>query len=344
MDRQKYIDEAMRQLNDRNNYRLLDSDPTETFSQQIQHRLDDMHAREVLTDKAYEFLSPTDCKPAYHQPKLHKKSIPGRSIVSGNGSPTENISLSLSLLISSSNLLFHRLLLTSTPDFLRKLEATKNQIPSTAIIGTFDVSSLYTNIPHDEGVSACCEALAESGHTSPPIDDLKALMYDVLRTTSILWITIINRSLGLAWEPGWLLPMHAYSCLDLNNRCWTLLPVVRGYHGASSMMFSSFWLVMKKVFILLLTTSTPSTEPSNSPQKFLTNRSTSWMCPSSRSMTLWSLIFTPSLQTLTSSFTLLVAIPATARMVLITAKLSDSVAFVLMTLISPVIHRTSRCT
>ena len=97
MDRQKYIDEAMRQLNDRTNYRLLDSDPTETFSQQIQHRLDDMHAREVLTDKAYEFLSPTDCKPArfYHQPKLHKESIPGRPIVSGNGSPTENISLSL---------------------------------------------------------------------------------------------------------------------------------------------------------------------------------------------------------------------------------------------------------
>ena len=35
MDRQKYIDEAMRLLKDRTNYRLLDSDPTETFSQQI---------------------------------------------------------------------------------------------------------------------------------------------------------------------------------------------------------------------------------------------------------------------------------------------------------------------
>ena len=66
-----------------------------------------------------------------------------------------------------------------TPDFLRKLEATKNQIPSTAIIGTFNVSPLYTDIPHDEGVSAC-EALTESDHTSPSIDDLKALLYDVL--------------------------------------------------------------------------------------------------------------------------------------------------------------------
>ena len=78
-DRQKYIDEARRQLNDRTSYRLLDSDPTDTFSQQIQHTLDDIHAREVITDKAYECLSPTYCKPArfYHQPKLHKESIPG---------------------------------------------------------------------------------------------------------------------------------------------------------------------------------------------------------------------------------------------------------------------------
>ena len=63
MDRQKYIDEAIRQLNVRTNYRLFDSGSTDTFSQQIQHTLDDMQAREVLTDKAYEFLSHTDCKP-----------------------------------------------------------------------------------------------------------------------------------------------------------------------------------------------------------------------------------------------------------------------------------------
>ena len=49
------------------------------------------------------------------------------------------------------------------------------------------------------------------------------------------------------------------------------------------------------------------------------------------------------IQTLTSTFTLPVAIPATVRMVLLTAKLLDSVAFVLMTLISPVIHKTWRC-
>ena len=334
----------MRQLNDRTNYGLLDSDSTDTFSQQIQHTLDDMHVREVITDKAYEFLSPIDCKPAwfYHQPKLHTESIPGRPIVIGNGSPTENISLFvdnfIKPLVSQAPSYIH-----DTPDFLRKLEAVKNKIPSTAIIGTFDVSSLYTHIPHDEGVLVCCEALAESNHTSPPIDDLKALMYHVLTKNNFTfmdngYLQIFGNSMG--WVLGWLLHLHAFSCLDLNNRCWTLLPVVRGYGGASSTMYSSYGPVMKRVFILLSTTSILSTEPSNKPQKFLINRSTSWMCLSARSMTLWSLTFTPSLQILTSTFTLPVAIPVTVRMVLLTAKLTDFVAFVLMTLISLIVHIT----
>merc|ERR1712002_1295746 len=67
-----------------------------------------------------------------------------------------------------------------TPDFLRKLDDIKGQIPETAIIGTFDVSSLYTNIPHDEGILASCEALSRNGHSNPPISDLRSLMTHVL--------------------------------------------------------------------------------------------------------------------------------------------------------------------
>ncbi|XP_072041826.1 uncharacterized protein [Amphiura filiformis] len=137
MDRQKYIDETMKHLNNRTNYALVDSDPTDSFSQQIQTTLDDMHARDELTDKAHAFLSPTDSKAARFDllPKIHKPGNPGRPIVSGNGSPTENISLYvdhfIKPLVSQTPSYIH-----DTPDFLRKLEAIKDQIPSTAIIDT----------------------------------------------------------------------------------------------------------------------------------------------------------------------------------------------------------------
>ena len=160
--------------------------PWDFFPQQIQHTLDDMHAREVLTYKAYEFLSPTDCKPTrfYHQPKVHKEPIPVHPIVSGNGSPTENTSRFvdnfIKPLVSKAPSYIH-----DTPDLLRKLEAIKNQIPSTIIIGTFDVSSLYTNISRDEGVSACCKALNRkwpypSSHWWPQSLNVRCTNYEKL--------------------------------------------------------------------------------------------------------------------------------------------------------------------
>ena len=67
-----------------------------------------------------------------------------------------------------------------TPDFLRKIAGIQKQVPNTAIIGTFDVTSLYTNIPKDEGIAACSSALAKSGHSSPPFSDIVSRMQHVL--------------------------------------------------------------------------------------------------------------------------------------------------------------------
>ncbi|PIK53658.1 hypothetical protein BSL78_09424 [Apostichopus japonicus] len=91
------------------------------------------------------------CKAAsfYLLPKIHKPGNTGRPITTGNGSPTEKITLFvdhfIKPLVPHINSYIH-----DSPNFLRKLEDIKNQIPSTAIIGTFDVTSLYTYIPHAE--------------------------------------------------------------------------------------------------------------------------------------------------------------------------------------------------
>lgn len=43
-------------------------------------------------------------------------------------------------------------------DFLRKLQDLP-PLPEDTLLATLDVSSLYTNIPHTEGIQACREAL-----------------------------------------------------------------------------------------------------------------------------------------------------------------------------------------
>ena len=82
---------------------------------------------------------------------MHKAGNLGRPIVSGNGSPTECI---CEFVDSYLNPLVSHIpsYIQDTTDFLRKLEGIKHQIPNSAFLVTLDVSSLYTNIPHGEGI------------------------------------------------------------------------------------------------------------------------------------------------------------------------------------------------
>ncbi|PIK41662.1 hypothetical protein BSL78_21493 [Apostichopus japonicus] len=228
----------MRHLSNSDIYTLLDSDPTDIFSQQIKQTITDMYQRNQISKKAVSFLSPTDCKAArfYLLPKIHKPGNPGRPIISGNGSPTEKISLFvdhfIKPLVPQINSYIH-----DTPDFLRKLEDIKNQIPSTAIIGTFDVTSLYTNIPHAEGIAATCAALSKKVHPCPPISDIKALMQQVLTKNNFTFMDkhYLQRhgtAMGTRMAPS----LHACLCLALKNACSVnfLDVTVRKEHGSLS--------------------------------------------------------------------------------------------------------------
>ena len=66
-----------------------------------------------------------------------------------------------------------------TTDFLKKLEGL-GSLPSGTILATLDVTSLYTNIPHDEGIEACRAMLNTREVLQPPTDDLVHLIKLVL--------------------------------------------------------------------------------------------------------------------------------------------------------------------
>ena len=101
-----------------------------------------------------EYLTPEDPKPGrfYLLPKIHKETIPGRPIVSANGLPTEKISefIDFHLRPFFENLPSH---IKDTTDYLKKMENLT--IPENTTLVTMDVTSLYTNIPHDDGIAAC---------------------------------------------------------------------------------------------------------------------------------------------------------------------------------------------
>ena len=54
-------------------------------------------------------------------------------------------------------------------------------IPSNAILATINVSSLYTNIPQDEGTEACLDAIEAAEASHIPRNVLRQLLEIVLK-------------------------------------------------------------------------------------------------------------------------------------------------------------------
>ena len=149
----------------------------------MQEKLPSQTERQILDRNTFDFLRPGDARTSrlYILPKIHK-DIPGRLIVSSCGTPTKNISLFVDYHL-------HPLVkkipsyIKDTNDFLVKLNEIQN-LPSECLLVTSDASSLYTNIPLEEGMEACREALDTRDVLDSPTDDVVHLISLILKKNS----------------------------------------------------------------------------------------------------------------------------------------------------------------
>ena len=134
-----------------------------------------------ISEKNAIYLTVDQPKPGrfYLLPKIHKAGNPGRPIVSANGHPTEKISefVDLHLQPHVQNLPSY---LQDTTDFLRKQNAM-GQLPPETLLVSMDVTSLYTNIPHEDGIKACEEVWEARAVKDPPTQILINLLTLVLK-------------------------------------------------------------------------------------------------------------------------------------------------------------------
>ena len=70
--------------------------------------------------------------------------------------------------------------LKDTTDYLRKLQES-GPIPPETLLVSLDVTSLYTNIPHEDGIRACKEAWEERPVKDPPTEILVKLLTLILK-------------------------------------------------------------------------------------------------------------------------------------------------------------------
>ena len=94
-----------------------------------------------------------------------------------------------------------------TTDFLMKVQSLTN-LPSNALLVTLDVSSLYTNIPHEEGIAACTEALNTRETQSPPTADLAELISEILNKNAFVfgeqhYLQVYSTAMGTRMAPSY---------------------------------------------------------------------------------------------------------------------------------------------
>ncbi|XP_066275237.1 uncharacterized protein [Branchiostoma lanceolatum] len=169
MKREDYIQEALRQLSNKDHYKHIDSCPTEEHAALVRTTLFKLlnEGTTCISEDEFNYLAPVHPRTPvfYLLPKIHKEGNPGRPIISANDCATERISEFADHHLRP---LVQRLpsYIKDTTDFLQKLNKL-GKISPTAKLVTLDVSSLYTNIPTEEGIQASREALQKNPSDVP---------------------------------------------------------------------------------------------------------------------------------------------------------------------------------
>ncbi len=159
-----YEKEALSQLSDKKYYERIQAHPDTIIPTQtntITKYVKDLFKYGDIDHKTLKYLlppTPPRTPIFYLLPKIHKPNNPGRPIISGCDSPTDRLSSFIDTYLKP---LCNSLpsYIKDTNHFLQTIFNLPTPLPPNTILATIDVKSLYTNIPHDEGIHATLEAL-----------------------------------------------------------------------------------------------------------------------------------------------------------------------------------------
>ena len=161
MDRERYIKEGNRQLDDDKVYKRVTASTINDIELDISRLAGHLLNVGVITEDMYHHAVREDTKPArfYLLPKVHKRGVPGRPVISACGSATEGLSEIVDYFLQPyiPAIPSH---IKDTSDFIHKINAI-GSIPAGALLVTIDVVALYPSIPHSDGLRALREFLTE---------------------------------------------------------------------------------------------------------------------------------------------------------------------------------------
>ena len=153
------IKEGRTQLDNREHYRPLVNPMVEETNLRAQQLISDLYLGNHIDEMTKTWLWQTPQPPRipifYTLTKIHKPTPVGRPIISGCDGPTERLSSFVDKLLQPIAQQ-QKSYLKDTTHFINFLNKTK--VPENTILVSMDVTSLYTNIPQEEGINIVCNA------------------------------------------------------------------------------------------------------------------------------------------------------------------------------------------
>lgn len=166
MDRQFYTQGIQNYLDSSPNFfRKINSDPTTSILLALTDSLSKLKQYGTIDKKTFDILQPIKekarCPYLYGLPKIHKLPVAFRPIVSGNGHPTERLSIFLDFLLQPFVPLNH-LYLKDSSALLKILSELPSLNPKQTILFSLDVVGMYTNIPLKELITSIMDTIEHS--------------------------------------------------------------------------------------------------------------------------------------------------------------------------------------
>ena len=203
----------MAHLNNPEVYKPLVEDISTTLKQNIIEKLKLLHRNGFLKQDWFEFCKPPNehrTSRLYFLKKIHKNPMGIRPIVSSCNSITEPISNFVDKWLQPKVQQLPSYIKDST-QFINLIETS--HLPKHCLLASIDVSSLYTNIPHNEGTQSALHYLKQDPDTyrqpEQPIPEVLIELIDIVLKNNVFefndnyYLQIQGTAMGTKMAPAY---------------------------------------------------------------------------------------------------------------------------------------------
>ena len=179
LDKTEYLRKMMEILDDKTKF--VKMGPASNFDnivkieKEIINTLKDLVCKKEISQETFNDIKPIgSIRPRlYGLPKMHKKGVPMRPILSMTKSPQHNLARFLNVLLEPVLNHFSRFVVK---DSFEVIERIRNTDSENTFLSSFDVKKLFTNVPLDEIIQICCEVLYSIRQLSIKKESFRKLM------------------------------------------------------------------------------------------------------------------------------------------------------------------------